>query len=100
MGWLEQMPVDRLMDIVSAVSVYPHDIRLQAARLVKSRSPLDKYARGQRANVSAAGNSPTLKQTEGVAQHATRTMSSQFDRKVQIRTEADPEFARMMAEAG
>jgi hypothetical protein len=95
---LREFPVDRLMDIVSASGVYSKEIRLEAARLVKLRNPLSRYARAQRDNVSAAGKSANLKQIEGVAYHAARTMDGQYERKVQIRTEADPEFAHMMKE--
>jgi hypothetical protein len=98
---LGQFPIDRLLDIVSAESVYPRAFRLEAARMVKARSPLTRYARNQMANAADAEQmkTPTAAQTAGIATYVARTFSSQYDRKVQIRTESDPEFARMMEEA-
>lgn len=98
---LDKFPVDRLMDIVSAATVYAKDIRLAAARLVKARSPLNRYARHQTdlASAAAAANSPTAKQTAGVSSYVAGAFSNQFDRKVAIRMENNPEFARMMKEA-
>jgi hypothetical protein len=100
MSVLEKMPVDKLLDIVTASSVYPHNIRLQAARMVRMKSPLTRYVRGQHANISAASaaNTPTAKTTEIMATNAIGSFSNQFDRKVAVRME-NPEFARMMEEA-
>jgi hypothetical protein len=99
---LDKFPVDRLMDIVSAATVYARDIRLAAARLVKQRSPLNRYARHQAELASAAtvANSPTAQQTAGIAQYAAGAFTNQYDRKIAIRLENDAEFARIMAEAG
>ena len=96
---LDQFPTDKLLDVVSAASVYPKEMRLQAARLVQAKSPLQNFARAQHANIANAVNLniPT-KNYEVAASASIAAASSQLERKIAIRMENDPEFAAIMNE--
>ena len=93
---LREFPVDRLMDIVSAAGVYSKEIRLEAARLVKQRSPMQRFSSDQRKNAADAPKNP---ETQRRSWQANMSAHNQFDRKIAIRMENDQEFARMMKDA-
>ena len=95
---LENFPVDMLIDIAAASATYSRAMRLEAARLIKQRSPVARFRTGQTDNVELA-----KKTTANTAKHETLAASSsaafanQFDRKVAIRMENDPEFRAIMS---
>jgi len=97
---ISKMPVDMLLDIVSASAVYPKVIRLAAARLIKQRSPAVRFSSGQQHNVAVAREKGvSTANHEILAASASAQFYNQFDRKIALRMEKDPEFAAIMNEA-
>jgi hypothetical protein len=97
---IAKMPADMLIDVAAASAVYPKVIRLAAARLIKQRSPATRFSSGQQYNVAVAREKgiPTANH-EMLAASASTQFLNQFDRKIAIRMEKDPEFAAIMNEA-
>jgi hypothetical protein len=97
---ISKMPVDMLLDIAAATAVYPKTIRLEAARLIKQRSPAARFraeqsrrvAEAEQAKVGNIGNHQKL------AAAASAAFTGQLDRKIAIRMENDKEFAAIMNE--
>jgi len=94
---LEDFPVDMLLDIAAASGVYPKAMRLEAARLIKSRTPANRFSTAQAGNVVAAKKAGAATANhESLAAVSSAEFHKQFDRKVALRMENDSEFAAIM----
>jgi len=89
-----------LLDVAANAGTYPRAMRLEAARLISQRSPVARFRIGQTSNVNMAkaANAPTANH-ETLAASANASFSSQFERKIAIRMENDPDFRAIMNEA-